>query len=159
LSLLRPPLAPSSRESGQLAARPPSACRPLVRKPSIRDTSMIDLPPHLQPLVEDSQGGRMRLVAAWGGLSVESQIALLAYFREHQRELPNPIVIKALDSPIAYVRYLVASSLPGAHSAPESVSMSSEPIDQGLVERIASDPDLLVRYAPKESLPWTRLDY
>src|SRR5262249_55467599 len=141
-----------SRESGQLAARSPSACRPLVRKPSIRDTSMIDLPPHLQPLVEDSRGGRMRLVAAWGGLSVESQIALLAYFREHQRELPKQIVLEALDSPTAYVRYLVARSLSAAHSGPsESESMSREPIDQGLVDRIASDPDPLVRYAPRES--------
>jgi hypothetical protein len=97
---------------------------------------MSAVPPHLRPLVEDTPGSRLRLLAAWDGLSVDSQIIVLTALRgSYPGVIPENFAQKALASPNAYVRYLAAGRLAALES---------------FADWIASDPEPLVRYAPLE---------
>ena len=102
----------------------------------------LTVPHHLTPLLLPTPSGVAKLLAAWDGLSTESQILILTKVKEPQPPRPaylsKRIHLKALDSANAYVRYLAASSL----------RSSGDEVFKG---RIEQDPDTLVRYCPLET--------
>lgn len=68
------------------------------------------IPAFLEPLLEAaSPGGRLKLDAAWDGLSAETQIAVLTEYRTRDAYIPETIAKKALRNHNAYVRYLAAT--------------------------------------------------
>jgi hypothetical protein len=104
------------------------------------DLGTLTIPLHLAPLLLPTPSSVAKLVAAWDGLSTESQILILTKFKTTTRPayLSERIRIKALDSANAYVRYLAASSF-GASG------------DDVLKKRIEQDTDALVRYCLLET--------
>lgn len=92
-----------------------------------------ELPSHLHPLLEPTPGGNAKLLAAWDGLNVETQIQLLSWIEQHENKAYSVSAIreKAIDSTNAYVRYLAAKHLRW---------------NQEVKPRIESDEDPLVRY-------------
>src|SRR5450759_410119 len=66
----------------------------------------------LLPLLEPKPSADYKLSAAWDGLTIESQIALLSAFPS-DRSISLSVVKRALGSPNAYVRYLVARLVRG----------------------------------------------
>jgi len=73
-----------------------------------------NLPKHLLPLIQATPSGALKLIAAWDGLSLESQIAILTALEEAESTGINwwgPIYVKAVQSANAYIRYLAARRL------------------------------------------------
>ncbi|MGD0232502.1 MAG: hypothetical protein ABSC19_19470 [Syntrophorhabdales bacterium] len=124
-----------------------------------------DISNHLSGLLDSSPSGVAKLIAAWDGLSTESQIAILteldtarlpAYLDERLR-------ISVLESPNAYVRYLAARGLRLADNndvekEPLSPVLDSKgrPIPNPIAtrtvkQRIEDDPSPLVRYSLLEN--------
>src|SRR6266550_8570805 len=112
----------------------------------------------LVPLLEDTPAANLKLLAAWDGLSVESQIAILTTFRERERSISKDVALQALASPNAYVRYLAAVTVEDAAVEPpdeqvdEDADASLADPDGSqdmlrLAERIQRDDNPLVRYA------------
>src|SRR6266545_4677552 len=104
------------------------------------DLGTLTLPLHLASLLQPTPSGVAKLLAAWDGLSTESQILILTKLKTTTRPeyLSERIRIKAFDSANAYVRYLAASSLRASG-------------DDVLKNRIEQDSDALVRYSPLEA--------
>ena len=98
------------------------------------------LPPHLIPLLNPTPSGTAKLLAAWDDLSLESQMQVLLALDDtkHSDYLSKKVLSKALDSSNAYVRYLAAKGL-------ESSTYNEEE-RKALEERIAADPEDLVKY-------------
>lgn len=109
------------------------------------------LPPHLKGLLHPTPSGAAKLIAAWEGLSVESQIMILTELEEVRfpAYLKQQVYRKALDSSNAYVRYLAARKF--YFSSDDKVEKKV------LKERIEADSDPLVRYCLLES-EWNFLD-
>lgn len=80
-----------------------------------------DLPEYLEEFLHSTRSSFDKLLAAWDGLSVETQIKLLTKLEEkkdsERRKTPNneylykKVFLKALDSPNSYVRYLAVRNL------------------------------------------------
>jgi len=118
----------------------------------MRDKNIGNVPSHLIPLLQPTPSGIAKLLAAWDGLHPETQILVLNELRhaEFPAYLAKKIHLKALHSPIAYVRYLAAR---------EFVFNRDDTEDQRAIqERIEADPDPLVRFSTMES-EWNFLDH
>src|SRR6266508_517263 len=104
------------------------------------DLGLLTLPPHLTPLLLPTPSGVAKLVAAWDGLTTESQILILTKLKMTPlpEYLTERIRIKGLDSNNAYVRYLAARELRFNGN-------------EALKQRIEQDGDLLVRYCVFET--------
>src|ERR1035437_1766800 len=64
------------------------------------------------PLLEPKPSAAFKLIAAWEGLSLESQMKLLLALKDTRRGiLPDEIARKALSSPNAYLRFLAAKMI------------------------------------------------
>jgi hypothetical protein len=97
------------------------------------ESGTVTLSVHLAPLLQPTPSGVAKLVAAWDGLSAESQILILTKFKTTTRRpeyLSKRILSKALDSTNSYVRYLAATTIG----------------DDVVKQRIEQDTDALVRY-------------
>ena len=96
---------------------------------------------HLKELLENTPSSRMKILAAWDGLSIETQIKLLHALTKG-KYLPlsfhRDIIAKALKSPNEYIRYLAARS-------------RDLDKDKEMMEQIAADESPLVRYAQEEA--------
>jgi hypothetical protein len=105
------------------------------------DLGTLTLPLHLAPLLLPTPSGVTKLIAAWDGLSAESQVLILTKLRMTPRPeyLNEKVFMKALESANAYVRYLAARGL----------RVSG---DDALRQRIEKDVDALVRYSLLESV-------
>lgn len=66
---------------------------------------------HLGGLLDGTPSGVAKLVAAWDGLSPETQIELLGRFKPEMRLLADPLLSKAIRSSNPYVRYLAARQM------------------------------------------------
>src|SRR4029077_15971686 len=106
------------------------------------------LPDHLVPLLEPTPSGAAKLVAAWDGLTTESQILILNVLETTglPAYLNEKVFTKALDSANAYVRYLAARRLTFAPDDTEE--------KKAVKKRIEDDPDPLVRYCLLEESRW-----
>lgn len=115
------------------------------------EESASKLPPHLKVLLSPTPSGTAKLLAAWDGLIIESQIELLLALNQdkHHSNLAKKILYKALDSPNAYIRYLAAIKM-------REITHNDED-EKILEERIAADPDDLVKYCLLEN-EWNFLD-
>ncbi len=104
-----------------------------------------DFPDFLKDLLQPTPSSIAKLLAAWDGLSIETQIYVLIKLDE----IPTPLYliervkIKALDSDNAYVRYL------GAHKFNFKNDHSSR--DREIKEKIENDENPLVRYSLYEN--------
>ncbi len=103
------------------------------------------LPPHLMDLLNPTPSGTAKLIAAWEGLSVESQIQIFTALDEAHFpwDLQGKVLRKALDSSNVYVRYLAAKDF-------RRICEWSEDYDE-LRGRIENDPDPLVKYCLLET--------
>lgn len=108
------------------------------------------VPPHLQELLQPTPSGTAKLCAAWDGLPADSQMAILSARKKQAGPayLHNRIILKALGSENAFVRYLAARDLYLA---------DGDPLAAELRAKIESDSDPLVRFAGLET-PHTFLD-
>lgn len=72
-----------------------------------------DISDHLAALLDSSPSGVAKLIAAWNGLSTESQIIILAKLDRARLPayLDEKIRMAAFESSNAYVRYLAARGL------------------------------------------------
>jgi len=108
------------------------------------------LPAHLRDLLENTTRGQQNLIAAWPGLSIESQIMVLGRWDipagtsplALRRGIPEAVVRQAFASPNAYVRYL-------------AVWRMSESLRGEFSQQISSDPDPLVRSTKYEHQSWS----
>jgi hypothetical protein len=91
-------------------------------------------------LLQATPSSRTKLMAAWDGLSVESQVKILHSLTQN-RDLEHEVIAKALSSPNEYVRYLAARG--------RELS-SKEKLDKPLLEKIAADSSDFVKYAQCE---------
>lgn len=107
-------------------------------------TSNGQLASYLQPLLHPTPSSVAKLLAAWDGLTTESQIQLLTLLpsAQHPAYLADNIWHRAMKSENSYVRYLGCRSF---RPNPKNAS------DLALKARIDLDPDPLVRYSPNES--------
>jgi len=101
------------------------------------------LPPYLGELLRPTPSGVAKLIAAWDGLSVETQILLLDRLADVGME--DAIRAKAMESPNAYVRYLAARDF----CFVEEIDKEDED-KKSLKKRIEEDADPLVRYSTLE---------
>jgi hypothetical protein len=102
------------------------------------------IPSHLKPLVETTPSGVMKLLAAWDGLSTETQIQILDWLERAglPEYMEQRVRLKALESSNSYVRYLSAVGFRFNEDDPEGM--------KAVRRCIEDDPDSLVRYAPLE---------
>ena len=80
----------------------------------MKDQAELSIPVHLQELLQPTPSGTAKLIAAWDGLTPETQIALLA--ARKMRAGPFDYfycraIKKALTSDNAFVRYLAAREM------------------------------------------------
>jgi len=123
---------------------------------------MGDLPSFLSPLLEDTRGTRLKLLAAWDGLPVDLQIGLLDALGESR--VPRELALKALASPNAYVRYLAAGPAydwwsyeirrrpegDGDADAAGVEGKDSRRPWRDVLARLQDDPDPLAAFAQRE---------
>lgn len=62
---------------------------------------------YLQDLIKDKPSSNLKLLAVWDSLLIETQIKILSVIET----IPYELKIKALESPNAYIRYLIADQL------------------------------------------------
>ena len=110
----------------------------------MKDQVETSVPAHLLELLQPTPSGTGKLMAAWDGLTPESQIQLLAAKKKHPGPayLYSRVIDKALGSENAYVRYLAAREC--------HFSGDDDGDAKRLKERIENDPDPMVRYAIME---------
>src|SRR6266852_632291 len=107
-------------------------------------TEMEKLPRHLEPLTQPTPSGVAKLLAAWDGLLIETQIAILTWLwnlPDYPIHLARKVVAKALASETPYIRYLAATRF--THRDTKDTEARA---------RIEADPDPLVRYSTKEAV-------
>lgn len=111
----------------------------------LENDELTALPAHLKPLVAPTPSGVAKLISAWNGLSVETQIRIITSVDERKLApyLLRRVQRKAMDSPNAYVRYLAARKLNVNHNPDED--------EKTLRSRIEADPDPLVRHCLLET--------
>lgn len=103
-----------------------------------------DVPLYLEPLLQPTPSGVAKLVAAWDGLSTETQIMILTLLPKVQYPgyLAAKVRDKALASEAPYIRYL---SYRGMYLNRDRTA------DMEVKARLDADPDPLVRYSTKET--------
>jgi hypothetical protein len=99
--------------------------------------------PYLQELLLDKPSSKLKLLAAWDGLLVESQIKIL----KAVKCVPHELKIKALSSPNAYVRYLVAEHFCNLQVWNKDYSVEGSSEEKELFETISADKNILVKFA------------
>jgi hypothetical protein len=110
----------------------------------MKDRAETSVPEHLQELLQPTPSGTAKLIAAWDGLTPETQIAVLI----EKKKRPGPaylyerIIEKALTSDNAFVRYMAARD---AHLD------DRDQREKDLRAQIDNDPEPLVRYAHLET--------
>ena len=104
-----------------------------------------EVPAYVEELMQATPSGIRKLLAAWDGLSPETQILILSRFDEVKAppHLVRRVYIKALDSSNAYVRYLAARKFRFERHLSEE--------ERALKERIENDREPLVKYALLEN--------
>jgi hypothetical protein len=112
------------------------------------------LPAYLAELLQPTPSGVAKLIAAWDGLSTESQILVLTKLDESQFSSywDEKIRIKALGSENPYVRYLAARrfSFLDKKQSEEIYGKSETEKMEAVKKRIEEDPAPLVRYSTLE---------
>ena len=118
----------------------------------MKDQAEISVPAHIQELLQPTPSSTAKLIAVWGGLTPETQIALLAA----KKKCPGPaylyhrIIEKALTSQNAFVRYLAAR---------EPQIADRDERESNLSAKIDSDPEPLVGYARLETGHWLYIPF
>ena len=107
---------------------------------------MKELPDHLKELIQPTPSGVDKLLAAWDGLSVETQLLILSIIKTHDYLSNTPdtsardkIRIKALDSANDFVRYTAAKEMFFPYDCTDE--------DRVIEQKIKNDPSDLVKYA------------
>jgi hypothetical protein len=102
------------------------------------------VPAHLQELLQPTPSGTAKFIAAWDGLPADRQMAILSARKKQAGPdyLYNRIILKALTSGNAFVRYLAAREL---------YLTDGDPLSAELKTKIESDPEPLVRFANLET--------
>ena len=79
----------------------------------VKSENTTNLPDHLARLLQPTPSGAAKLIAAWDGLSMESQMMLLTALErtDFPGYLADRILVKALESENDYVRYLAVRKL------------------------------------------------
>ena len=110
------------------------------------------LPLYLMDLLHPTPSGVAKLIAAWDGLGVETQLQVLTTLDEARfpAYLAQKVRCKALDSPNAHVRYLADRKLHFSRN-------DDDEEEKTLKRRIEIDSDPLVKYCLLES-EWSFLD-
>ena len=109
----------------------------------MRNQAEISIPAYLHELLQPTPSGAAKLIAAWDGLTPETQILMLAA----KKKSPGPaylyeqIIDKALLSDNGFVRYMAA----------REISFNDPDRQNGLRTQIANDAEALVRYAHLET--------
>jgi hypothetical protein len=110
----------------------------------------VNLPQHLSELLKVTPSGIAKLIAAWDGLSTESQIVILTEIQRKNfpRYLTEKVYIKAIESKNAYVRYLAARRFTfSSKSQSEEIYGKNETSKmEAIKKRIEEDSNDLVRY-------------
>ena len=116
----------------------------------MKNQAETSIPTHLQELLQPTPSGTAKLLAAWDGLTPETQIAVLAAKKQQRGPayLYQQIIEKALTSDNAFVRYTAAREI--------NLSDRDER-NSDLKRQIDNDPEPLVRYAHLET-EWTISD-
>lgn len=102
--------------------------------------SQIQIETYLQELIQDRESSRLKLLAAWDGLSIEAQIKIL----NTVKQIPHQLKLKALSSPNDYVRYLVAE-----HFCFSGLREKNE--EKELFEKISTDKNVIIRFTQSQS--------
>ncbi len=105
-----------------------------------------NIPVHLNDLLGYSVGRWKKLIAAWNGLTFETQILILNKITselDYHNEIKDEFFIKAFNSENDYIRYLVAKWL--MENRNEEIKKS------GLWKNIENDPSELVRNCKYEN--------
>lgn len=107
----------------------------------MEDKTAPAVPALVTEMVQPTPSGVAKLLAAWDGLSVETQILILVRFEDLQTppHLLRRLHVRALDSDNAYIRYLAARKIKFRQSCTGE--------EQALKEKIENDPDPLVRFS------------
>jgi len=102
-------------------------------------------PKYIKDLMRPTPSGIAKLIAAWHGLSTETQILVLSKLNETSAHayLAEKVRINALDSENAYVRYLAARKFYFSNNCSDEEKL--------LKEKIENDPVSLVKYSLLES--------
>ena len=71
------------------------------------------LPSHLIDLLDPTPHGNAKLLAAWDGLTLESHMQVLMELKTvtYPEHLAKRVMVKALESPNAYIRYIAANEI------------------------------------------------
>ncbi len=83
---------------------------------TLKDNNHIE--PYLREFRDHRKSSVLKLIAAWDGLSIETQIKILNDFSENGRYnfiIPDQIILKGLESPNDYIRYLIAQRVHPSH--------------------------------------------
>lgn len=98
-------------------------------------------PKYIKELMRPTPSGIAKLIAAWSGLSTETQIQLLSKLDEIRAPayLAEKVRINALDSDNAYVRYLAAKKFYFSKDCSDEEKL--------IKEKIENDPNPLVKYS------------
>lgn len=109
----------------------------------MKDSEELGVPAHLEELLQPTPSGTAKLVAAWDGLTAETQISILAAKKKRSGPayLYSRIIDKALKSENAFVRYMAAR---------ETRYRDDDQRGKNLKTQIENDPEPLVRYANLE---------
>lgn len=109
------------------------------------------LPPYLMDLLQPTPSGAAKLIAAWDGLCVETQIQILTALEEAHFSacLAKKVRRKALDSSNVYIRYLAARKFHFSRDDNEEA--------RALKDQIEMDSDPLVKHCLLEG-KWESLD-
>lgn len=105
------------------------------------DRTSLSTPVFIEELVQPTPSAITKLLAAWDGLSVETQIFALSRLDDFNApaHMLRKLHVKALDSENAYIRYLAARRLRFRRDRSDE--------DNKLRTRIENDPDPLVRFS------------
>ena len=98
-------------------------------------------PKYIKELMRPTPSGIAKLIAAWSGLSTETQILILSKLDEIRAPayLAEKVRINALDSENSYVRYLAAKKFYFSNDCSDEEKL--------IKEKIENDPDPLVKYS------------
>jgi len=106
-----------------------------------------ELPDHLKELMQPTPSGVEKLLTAWDGLNVETQLLILAEVDSNVNQTPDYITkkirVKALESSNPFVRYKAARKIFFS-------TWKETDDDKLLIEKIENDTNTLVRYSLRE---------
>lgn len=108
-------------------------------------SAQIDIPQHLQVFAEDKPSSRLKLLAAWSGLSDESLICVLNKLLFGRRSLDHEIVKCALNHQNPYIRYLGARGFYYSYREEKR-----SPLETELYQQVCNDSSELVKSTQTE---------